>query len=220
MHSRGSFRVFTNPLEMESFFTEQFDDMLKMFGFGHFAGPGFFRGNVHPGELPFLEEAEEEPGSREFILKKDDRSGYILPDQLKERRDTEIDQVSPDDLDKLYSPDYPKQPKINPWFHEGQDYNRVFSFGQSFSSQTIQMPDGSIEELKTVKDNEGRETITVTKKNNEECLTITTIRHPDGREERHESNECPQIQQFRSTMRQFNNGNSISDSIIDKWRRF
>ena len=76
------------------------------------------------------------------------------------------------------------------------------------------MPDGSIEEQKTVKENDGRETRTVIKKNGNECLTITTIRHPDGREERQESNECPQVRQFNSTIRQFN-----GDSIIDKLLR-
>ena len=62
---------------------------------------------------------------------------------------------------------------------------------------------------------EGRETITVTKKTGEECLTIKTIKHPDGREERIESNECPQMKQFSSTLKQYN-----GDSLIDKWLRF
>ena len=40
-HSSGSrigIQVFTNPLEMESFFSEQFDEILKQFGFGQFSG--------------------------------------------------------------------------------------------------------------------------------------------------------------------------------------
>jgi hypothetical protein len=36
---QGSFRVFTSPLEMESFFSQQFDEMLKQFGGGgNFSG--------------------------------------------------------------------------------------------------------------------------------------------------------------------------------------
>ena len=61
----------------------------------------------------------------------------------------------------------------------------------------------------------GRETVTVTKKTGEECLTIKTMKHPDGREERIESNECPQMKQFSSTLKQYN-----GDSLIDKWLRF
>ena len=40
-HSSGpriGIQVFTNPLEMESFFSEQFDEILKQFGFGQFSG--------------------------------------------------------------------------------------------------------------------------------------------------------------------------------------
>ena len=35
---RIGIQVFTNPLEMESFFSEQFDEILKQFGFGQFSG--------------------------------------------------------------------------------------------------------------------------------------------------------------------------------------
>ena len=42
----GSFRVFTNPLEMESFFSQQFDEILKQFGFN---GSGNFPMNFGEG---------------------------------------------------------------------------------------------------------------------------------------------------------------------------
>ena len=46
---QGSFRVFTNPLEMESFFSQQFDEMLKQFGGG---GRGNFSGIFGEGAIP------------------------------------------------------------------------------------------------------------------------------------------------------------------------
>ena len=46
------------------------------------------------------------------------------------------------------------------------------------------------------------------------CIIFFYSRHPDGREERQESNECPQVRQFNSTIRQFS-----GDSIIDKLLR-
>ena len=42
----GSFRVFTNPVEMESFFNQQFDEVLKQFGFN---GSGNFPRNFGEG---------------------------------------------------------------------------------------------------------------------------------------------------------------------------
>merc|ERR1712150_12433 len=148
---------------------------------------------------------DESGSARDFMLKKDDR------------QDLEIDRVTPDDLDKLYSHDVQPQQQI-PQFPQVPNFGQhggSFSFGHSFSSKSVRMPDGSMEEHQTVKDNEGRETVTVTKKTGEECLTIKTIKHPDGREERIESNECPQMKQFSSTLKQYN-----GDSLIDEWLRF
>jgi len=204
---RMGIQVFTNPLEMESFFSEQFDEILKQFGFGQFSGPGFYGSQVHPGMMAPPSEDDnntDESGARDFMLKKDDHPGYIRSNQLKDRQDLEIDQVTPDDLDKLYSHDVQPQQKF-PHFPQGPNFGHhggSFSFGHSFSSKSVRMPDGSMEEHQTVKDNEGRETVTVTKKTGEECLTIKTIKHPDGREERIESNECPQMKQFSSTLKQ------------------
>jgi len=98
-HSSGpriGIQVFTNPLEMESFFSEQFDEILKQFGFGQFSGPGFYGSQVHPGMMPSHpledESTDESGGARDFMLKKDDHPGYIRSNPLKEdRQDLEID---------------------------------------------------------------------------------------------------------------------------------
>jgi len=221
----GSFRVFTNPLEMESFFSQQFDEMLKQFGFGHGRDNGFGQfgpsgifggGHMHPGHpgdaIPILPSREEETGARDFMLKKDDHPGYLRPETVPERKDAEIDNLSPHDLEKLYPSQSHQYPK-----NEFGGSSNLFSFGQTFSSSSIRLPDGSTEETKVIKDNEGRETTTVAKKNGEECFTVTTIRHPDGREERHESNACPQLKNFSRSIRQMPNHD---DSLVDRLFRF
>ena len=79
--------------------------------------------------------------------------------------------------------------------------------------------DGSIEEKQVTKDNEGRETTTVIKKSGEDCYTVTTIKHPDGREERQESNSCPQLNDFsRSFSVQL--GSLARESIVDRIFKF
>ena len=79
--------------------------------------------------------------------------------------------------------------------------------------------DGSIEEKQVTKDNEGRETTTVIKKSGEDCYTVTTIKHPDGREERQESNSCPQLNDFsRSFSGQL--GSLARESIVDRIFKF
>ncbi len=211
----GSFRVFTNPAEMEGFFNQQLDEMLKQFGFfrgdgeGHgFPSPGFFhRGG--PNDLPFGpgDPQERNAGTRDFMLKKDEHPGYAKPEQFSQnRRDVELEQI-PENFDKMYTPQGGNQPKFG-------SNMQTFSFGQTFSSSSVMLPDGSVEQHRVVKDNEGRETTTVTKKNGEDCITVTTIKHPDGKEERHESNSCAELNDFSMTIRQL--PRQDDDSIIEE----
>ena len=74
-----------------------------------------------------------------------------------------------------------------------------------------------MEEKQVTKDNEGRETTKVIKRSGEDCYTVTTIKHPDGREEREESNICPKLNDFNRTFRQ-----QIGDQepLVDKIFRF
>ena len=75
--------------------------------------------------------------------------------------------------------------------------------------------DGSSEEKKVTKDNEGRETTKVIKRSGEDCYTVTTIKHPDGREEREESNICPKLNDFNRTFKQqFGDQESLVDKIF------
>ena len=96
-----------------------------------FTGPGFYGSQVHPGMMPSHpledESTDESGGARDFMLKKDDHPGYIRSNPLKEdRQDLEIDQVTPDDLDKLYSHDVQPQQR-NPQFPQVNIvYSRFF----------------------------------------------------------------------------------------------
>ena len=123
---QGSFHVYTNPLEMEKFFSQQFDEILKQFGFGaggHFGTPGMFSGPMQPDDK-FPLSGEEETGARDFMLKKDNHPGYLRPETTPERRrDVEVDEFSPDDLEKLYPhPSHghlqPKNVRVNIFFFQ------------------------------------------------------------------------------------------------------
>ena len=100
-----------------------------------FTGPGFYGSQVHPGMMPSPSEDDntDESGARDFMLKKDDHPGYIRSNQLKDRQDLEIDQVTPDDLDKLYSHDVQPQQKF-PQFPQVNTKYCGFSF---FELQTL-----------------------------------------------------------------------------------
>ena len=134
----GSFRVFVNPMEMES----QIDAMLKQFGFngaGPFGSiPGIFGQGSHPGEgFPNrggLNENSEEENPRDFMLKKDHNPGYLRPDHSTERHDVEIDHL-PDDFDKLY-----KRPEPPESRQSHQTFTKTFNFGHSFSSSSVRLP--------------------------------------------------------------------------------
>ncbi len=89
---------------MESFFSQQFDDILKQFGFG--SGFGQF------GQIPGQQD-EENLGNRDFMLRKDDHPGYIQRERGQPKQDSEIDKVNPEDLKRLYDP-IPKAPQIHP----------------------------------------------------------------------------------------------------------
>jgi hypothetical protein len=156
------------------------------------------------------------------MLRKDSHPGYLRPVQNRDhRRDVEVEQISPDEMSELYSHEQPSIPPRNPHFQDDAGHHglaKSFNFSQSFSSRTTTLPDGSIEKQSVVRDNEGRETTTVTQSNGEDCLTITSIRHPDGREERREDNSCSELNSFNTTRRQMPRlfDRSKLDSLMDK----
>ena len=91
---RPNFHVFTNPLDMERFFNQQMDEMIKSFGFFGSFNDEQGRNRGFP-EFPTMEVPgnqgtngqnfnEGESGSREFMLKEDydaklKNPGYVAP---------------------------------------------------------------------------------------------------------------------------------------------
>ena len=152
---------------------------------------------MQPGDnFPHSHIEEDETGARDFMLKKDDRPGYLCPETLPERRDTEIDHFSPDDLEKIYPSNGHQQQRPK------QDFG---GFSNSFSQETT-----------TIMHPDGRHETTTSKRTGEDCITVTTIKHPDGKEERHESNACPQLKDFSMSIGQM----PQHDSFVDRLFRF
>ena len=125
-----NFPVFTNPLDMERFFSQQMDELVKSFGtFGSFFH-GFpeFPPTQYPGQLPNDQnDCDDENGSRDFMLRKgpSSKSNSEFPEYLEPRtgvdsfkldlekdmkqnqkvdRDLDSSGVNSEDLDKLYPP--------------------------------------------------------------------------------------------------------------------
>merc|ERR1712004_792512 len=63
------YKVFTNPLEMNRFFEEQMDEMLRNFG------QGFFGGDLQPA----LPHADDEKGSKRDLMLKDPKHSSAAP---------------------------------------------------------------------------------------------------------------------------------------------
>merc|ERR1711971_1081511 len=74
------YKVFTNPLEMNRFFEEQMDEMLRNFGQGFFGGdlrsgpPGSWGGQLQPA-LP--QHPQEENGSKRDLMLRDPHSSMV-----------------------------------------------------------------------------------------------------------------------------------------------
>ena len=201
-NQRRNFGVFSSPLEMEGFFNQQLDEMLKQFGFGPFGTPGFF-GNVNPGQqqVPFAPPDDDE-GSREFVLKKE-------WDHNNDHRDKEIDLPTQEDWDRLYPGAQPKHRSPS----RSQDPFSFFS-GSSFSSSTVTKPDGSVEQRKTIRNSDGSETSIVSTKHGDECRTVTTTKNPDGTQSVEESNACAGLSEFNMTIRQMPDSSPMFDRIF------
>lgn len=56
------------------------------------------------------------------------------------------------------------------------------SFGQSMSTRIVQLPDGTVEQHKTVRDSEGNEEITVTRQIGDKKYTVVTKKDKTGAE--------------------------------------
>jgi len=198
--SRG-FNVYTDPLEMNRFFDQQLDEMLKMFGhsfgFGHGQGPdpdpGVWYGVLGDNKMiPLVEPDDDGPShARDFMLKDDGQ---------RPRVDTEVDSDNVDmrELDRLMkyrdSPGVPSHQEQQPTnlldLFSPPSFDRrelpsggrgnFYSFGSSMSQRSVSGPDGRLETTRTVRNSDGSEVVTVTKQMGDKSYEIVTNRGSDG----------------------------------------
>ena len=160
---RPNFHVFTNPLDMERFFNQQMDEMIKSFGFfrsfndeqgGHRGFSEFPTMQVPANQETNRQNLKEhESGSREFMLKEDydtklKNPGYVAPDTIgpdtsqngtkQQKIDQDMDKsgVPAEDLNKLFK--HPKNPMFSgaaaPPFFDNWHKVPGSMFGQMFGN--------------------------------------------------------------------------------------
>ncbi|KAL1491132.1 hypothetical protein ABEB36_011774 [Hypothenemus hampei] len=176
-----NFQVFTDPLEMHRYFEQQMDDFFKSFGFPNFGNffPSLEAPNIE--EHFYDEEKHVDTNSREYFLKN--------PSKDEDKIDRDLDgKLSITDIDKFFNNENNKgQQNVMPKrdFSPGPFQNRFFN--QSVQVRTVRQPDGSVETHRTVRDSEGNEETTVTRKMGEKEYTIIKKRDKEGKEEIHEN---------------------------------
>ena len=193
-NSRG-FNVLTDPLEMNRFFDQQLDEMLKMFGHSFGFGSGRNYGGLGDNRMIPLEEPDNDDQSypRDFMLK----------DGQQPRVDTEVDSDNVDmrELDQLMkyrdSPGRPHHQDQNPaniWGlfsppsfdrrempnEGGHGPSNFYSFGSSMTQRSVTGPDGRLETTRTVRNSDGSEVVTVTKQMGDKSYEQITNRSKDG----------------------------------------
>ncbi|EFA03397.1 HCLS1-associated protein X-1 [Tribolium castaneum] len=168
-----SFSMFSDPFEMHKYFEQQMSEMLRNFGFHEF-GDGF----NHSFDLPQLEieEIPDDEGAPKSGTLRDQflKPGFEKPkERIEEKRDEDIDgRLDIRDWGSVFKGENSQTP-----------VPRTRFFGQSVTSKTVRNPDGSIETHHTVRDNEGNEETTITRKVADKEYTITKRRDKEGKEE-------------------------------------
>ena len=204
-----SFSVLTDPLEIHKYFDQQMDEMLKMFGgslgFGGIFGqededhdPFRSFGNFNPGlfgqrMIPFQDDEVSPGNSRDYGHARD----FMLKENVEPKVDKEVDwsNINKTDIDKLLKSNEKQEihkshdHSIRP-FGRGFNFNfdmnpgeeKHFSFGSSMSERTVRGPNGGVESTRTVKNSDGTETVSVTKKLGDQSYSVVTTRDRSGAE--------------------------------------
>merc|ERR1711971_400124 len=204
------YKVFTNPLEMNRFFEEQMDEVLRNFGQGFFGGDlrsGPWGGQLQPA-LP--QPQQEENGSKRDLMLRDPHSP-VVPDTTKQIKDEDLsdnwqsllgEKRLPGKQGQLfgsgeesrvggcspYERELPGGSRSGGWFGNRGFGGGAFDFGNqqgssgleqspgggggggvkffssSVSESTVRGPDGGLETTRIVRNSDGREEVTVTKR--------------------------------------------------------
>merc|ERR1712241_256192 len=169
--SRG-FSVYTDPFEMNIFFDQQLDEMLKMFGhsfgFGSSHGEGHHYGGFGHGDrmIPMEPEPECPSNARDFMWRDDGQQPRV---------DTELDSDTVDmrELDELM------RKRNNPIIPRQERPSNILDLF-SMSQRTVTGPNGSLETTRTVRNSDGSEVVTVTKQLGDKSYEVVTNRDKDG----------------------------------------
>ncbi|CAH0557489.1 unnamed protein product [Brassicogethes aeneus] len=173
-----SFDVFTDPLQMAQFFEQQMGEMLKSFGFhdGRNTDDNIFSFfNLPPGiDSGRIEGPESPEDLRDQFLKK----GYEIPKSAKENLDKDVDgKINLGELDTVLRK---PEKEVVPY---KENKPTSFFFGSSSSTRSVMNGDGSVEIHKTVRDNQGNEETTITKKLGDKEYTLIKKKDSSGKEE-------------------------------------
>lgn len=162
MHSRGGihFRIFSDPLEITRHFESQMDNLLKSFFFGfHHEDPNMFPPALAP---PFTTPQEE--NLRDKMLKPHSDNSEVTP-----KLDVDLDdKVTVDNFSNVWDK-----------YNEPAKYKSTATVVMQRKEFT-RKPDGTIEQKRIIKDNDGNEEITVSRQIGDKLHTITTKKDKDG----------------------------------------
>ncbi|XP_005059130.1 PREDICTED: HCLS1-associated protein X-1 isoform X1 [Ficedula albicollis] len=144
-----------SPGSSRGAFEELFRDMSELLG----ALGGFWAEPQPPFEpaLPGPGDGSARRPLRDSMLKQPMEDAHRAPPALKEDQDLDS-QVSSVGLGTILRPDEPKS----------------HSYFQSVSVTTVTLPDGAVEERRTVQDSQGRRETTVTRRRGEQAFITTT----------------------------------------------
>ncbi|XP_015108968.1 HCLS1-associated protein X-1 [Diachasma alloeum] len=188
-HSRPAFHfeIFTNPFEMTRYFESQMDDMMKDF---------FSFGFSEDKQIPFEGFSQIMPPNhgkgdlREEVLK----PGYALPPPRhgvdSPKCDEDLDgKVDPKDFSRVWNNGVTEPEEQLSTASTSLQPFKFRSFGQSIVSQTIRRPDGSIEEKRTTKDNEGNTETIIKHRMGDKTHTVVIKKDKNGVETQTENFE-------------------------------
>ncbi|KZC10600.1 hypothetical protein WN55_00352 [Dufourea novaeangliae] len=164
------FQVLTDPLQIMKYFELEMDNIVKNFFFG-FKTEGQ---NSFMNALPFT--PPEGESLRDKVLKShDDNSSQVEP-----KVDVDLDgKITPDNF-------------FNDWHQNTEPTSKTLIpyqnvIGSSISKVFVRKADGTVEQEKIVKDNEGNEERTVSKQIGDKLHIITTRKDKNGVETKTEN---------------------------------
>jgi len=227
---RKSFSVFTEPLEMHRFFEQQMDDLLRSFGDG-FGGLGrggaimmepreeedshggcardfMLKDEGQPKIDRDLDSSEVDMGELELLMRRKGSGRGEEADTEKSKRNLFEGSLRLGE-GSLFGGIHGGPGGIGIFGGLGRDegennnYMRSYSYGSSVVEQSTRLPSGGVETMRTVRNSDGTEVVTVTRKIGDQVHQQTTNTDREGKsttENRFTNIEEGQLTQFDNKM--------------------